>query len=137
MKRTMMSRRPSSRLRQSRNLLAESQQIVRERDFELCVICAAPMQEIHHRRPRGMGGASRSREIHSPASLLSLCAIHHAKVESHRSWAISQGYLLRDGQDPTVISLNYRGKLATLDNDGGIEIWDDDFDQPAGGDGTE
>ncbi len=75
--------------------------LVLERDLYSCVRCGVytgpfGVYSIHHRRPRGMGG-TKTRE--SPANLLLLCGSGttgcHGYVESHRSEAETNGYIVR------------------------------------------
>lgn len=68
---------------------------------ELCnQYCSA---NIHHRRPRGMGG-SRSSWMNTAENLLALCGSGtmgcHGYVESNRSRAYESGWLLRSGMFP-------------------------------------
>lgn len=74
---------------------------VRARDDERCVRCGCycgpgshTVGQIHHRAPRRMGG-SRSPYINQPANLVLLDLDCHAWVESHRTVATAQGFLLR------------------------------------------
>ena len=64
------------------------------------IVCA---YSIHHRRPRGMGGSKDPISDH-PANGLTLCGTGttgcHGWVESHRSAALADGYLLEHPQDP-------------------------------------
>lgn len=61
---------------------------------------------IHHRRPRGMGGTSRT-DANSPANLLLLCGSGttgcHGWVEANREAALEQGFLVRQGDDPAAV----------------------------------
>lgn len=74
--------------------------LVRERDGDRCVRCGVycgpggAAGQLHHRAPRRMGG-SRSPYINSPANLVLLDAACHAAIESHRTIATAQGFLLR------------------------------------------
>jgi len=58
--------------------------------------------EVHHRRPRGMGG-SRREDTNSPANLLLLCTRCHLWTESNRATALERGYLVPQGQDPATV----------------------------------
>lgn len=105
-------------------ILARSHEIVRDRD-KWCILresmmsaCSGPVQH-HHRRPRGMGGASRSLSIHSAANLVLLCAEHHAWVESNRIRARGIGLLLGVEDLPERTRLPWHGFWAVLDGCGG------------------
>ena len=64
------------------------------------IVCA---YSIHHRRPRGMGGASDPAADH-PSNGLLLCGTGttgcHGWVEAHRAAAHADGYLVPQGHDP-------------------------------------
>lgn len=83
---------------------------------------------IHHRRPRGMGGA-RAAWVSLPANGVVLCGNGvtgcHGWVESHRGeaveagWLVSRlGYLLAED-----IPVQYHDGLYRLDDAGGREKW--------------
>lgn len=77
---------------------------------------------IHHRRARGMGG-SRDPQTSHPSNGLLLCGSGvtgcHGWVESHRSAARADGYLLESWQDPatTPIRLPLSAELVWLGTD--------------------
>lgn len=85
---------------------------VRERDGGRCVLCGYWLGEggtLHHRRARGMGG-SRDPLTASPANALLLCMGPttngcHEYVESHRTWALDHGFLVRQGTDPASVAV--------------------------------
>lgn len=60
---------------------------------ERCERCGAPGADIHHRRARGMGG-SRDPHANLPGNLVLLCRGCHDWIESRRSWAYGQGWLI-------------------------------------------
>lgn len=74
-----------------------SRRAVAQRSQEVCERCSRPLfgiiADIHHRRPRGMGGTSNP-AIHEPANLLALCRSCHRWVEEHRTEALEQGWLI-------------------------------------------
>jgi 5-methylcytosine-specific restriction protein A len=78
--------------------------LVHERDQSACVRCgksADPWDmQVHHRRPRGMGG-SRDPETNSPANLVVVCPGCHEWVESHRLEASSLGLLVPQREAPS------------------------------------
>lgn len=79
-----------------------------------------PPHQIHHRRPRGMGGTSR-KDTNSPAALLYLCASCHARTESRRAEALDRGLLVRQTQDPAAVPVLYRSVWVLLRPDGTTE----------------
>ena len=95
--------------------------IIDERSQGNCEICgtSAPNGQYHHRRPRGMGGTKRS-ETGSPVNALYLCHECHAWIESLRSHALRNGWLVKQSDDPALIHVNYRGEISTLTNDGRV-----------------
>ena len=80
-----------------------TRQLVVDRDMRRCVRCGEPGQQIHHRKPRGMGGTSDP-AINSPANLVLLCLACHAYIESHRADAYESGWLVRRWQDPAEVT---------------------------------
>jgi hypothetical protein len=75
---------------------------VKERSGGVCEVCRGSAEQIHHRQPRAMGGTRRP-GVHMPANLLHVCAACHRHIESHRSAALLNGWLVRQGQDPAVV----------------------------------
>lgn len=75
-------------------------------------------RSIHHRRPRRLGG-SRALDIHDPANLLAVCGVGalggcHAHIESHRTEAYENGWLLASGADPVTRACTVRGGSIVL-----------------------
>lgn len=58
--------------------------------------------QIHHRRPRQAGGTSDP-AARSAANALLLDDRCHRWIESHRTWAEAQGWLVRSGVDPASV----------------------------------
>jgi 5-methylcytosine-specific restriction protein A len=93
-----------------------------DRDGHCCVLCGATQSlQLHHRRPRGLGGTS-DLSANLPANLLLLCLTHHAEVESHREWALQHGYLVRQGTDPASVPLLYGHDWVRLTDDATIVL---------------
>lgn len=69
---------------------------------------------VHHRRPRGMGGA-KTADVHGVANLVLLCGLGttgcHGEIESHREQAIEHGWLVprRDPRDPADVPVYIAG----------------------------
>ena len=102
-------------------------ELVRSRDGYACARCGMrdgehvlPRHQIHHRRPRGMGGTSRD-DTNSPANLILLCAECHALIESYRVHAFAAGWLVRQGHDPAMTTLAYKGRPVLLNHAGQIQ----------------
>lgn len=84
-------------------LTAAIRGIVTVRDGGRCIICGNPTTQVHHRRPKGMGG-TRLDWVNLPANLLLLCGSGtqgcHGWVEHYRRRALEGGWLIsRYGQE--------------------------------------
>ena len=81
------------------------QQIV-ERSSGRCEVmasgCTFTAQEIHHRRPRGMGGTNRG-NTNAAVNGLACCLACHRRIESDRDWAYGRGFLVRQNVDPATV----------------------------------
>lgn len=60
--------------------------------------------DIHHRRPRRMGGDPRP-DTNKASNLLVLCRGCHDEIESHRADAYVHGWLLHDGDSPATVAV--------------------------------
>lgn len=95
--------------------------LIYDRSGGRCEICnewTSDLQ-IHHRRPRGMGG-SRRPDTNLPSSGLLLCGMDHVRVESHRALAFDNGWLVRQSQTPREVQVLRRGFWVYLDDVGGF-----------------
>jgi len=106
----------------SRAMLAVSQRVVMERDNGCCVVCGEAMQQIHHRRPRGMGGSSNNLVINMAGNLIAVCNADHAWIESNRDRARDNGWLIPQAIIPVTVPLWWFGRFVLLDNDGRYEV---------------
>lgn len=95
-----------------------------ERDGEACVRCppgrSRPAQNLHHRRPRAAGSSDRG-STNQPSNLICLCEPCHREVESRRTLAFDQGYLVRQGEEPQTAPVLYRGRWVLLSDAGHVE----------------
>ncbi len=75
--------------------------VVRGRSGGVCEFraCTRGAEQMHHRRPRRMGG-STAPDVNGAANLVDLCAWHHRWVEFHRTAAEALGLLLSARADP-------------------------------------
>lgn len=87
---------------------------VLERGAHSCEICSAGLgpvrgvdYQIHHRRPRAMGGTDRP-ETNWPSNLLLLCPADHEAIESRRAEATEAGWLVPQTSDPAQIPVLIR-----------------------------
>jgi 5-methylcytosine-specific restriction protein A len=73
---------------------------------ELCLVAVGPGRgddhELHHRRPRRMGG-SLLPDTNLPPNLLLLCPDCHSTVERERAAAYEGGWLVRQGDNPALV----------------------------------
>lgn len=90
---------------------------VRWRDRDKCRRCHETGEQIHHRKPRGMGG-TRDPLINSTANLILLCQDCHGWVESNRTAAREQGWLVSQHADPRYQPIDHEGRLTFLTEDG-------------------
>lgn len=93
--------------------------IVRERPGGRCEHCGradGPM-DIHHRRPRAMGGTTDP-ATNLPSNLVLLDRPCHEWLESHRAEALRAGFLVPQGVDPTTVPVFIAGGWVWLTEDG-------------------
>ena len=85
-----------------------------------CESCGsiAMYNQIHHRRPRGMGG-SRDPLSGSAANGLFVHPACHSKIESDRKQALENGQLVRQGMDPSTVPVKIGISWYLLDHLGG------------------
>lgn len=90
----------------------------------LCERCRAnPADQMHHRRPRGMGGTSVE-WVGQAANAAHLCAACHRWVEAHRASSLMFGWLIPLDTQATadlVPMVDLTGAMFTHDNAGGRE----------------
>jgi 5-methylcytosine-specific restriction protein A len=70
-------------------------------------VCQIQAHTIHHRRPRGMGGTRRE-ATNFAGNGMAVCMACHAAIESRRVWAITNGFLVRQRDDPHTIPVWWR-----------------------------
>ncbi len=90
-----------------------------DRDGQRCVRCPGgrQAQQLHHRRPRGMGSSSRG-STNQPSNLICLCEPCHREIESNRAKAIAEGYIVGQALEPAVVPILMRGTWYTLNDMG-------------------
>lgn len=85
--------------------------LIYERDGYHCARCGAPAprykRQLHHRKPRGMGGRKNDNSVDFPENIVLLCgsistdpSSCHYQVEAYRSIALSDGWLCHEWEDP-------------------------------------
>lgn len=99
----------------------ETRALVLERDNYQCQRCGAPGTNIHHRRPRGMGG-TRRRDTNTPVNLITLCGSGttgcHGWIESHRDEARELGFLVVQAGVPALVPVQTINGQVFLTADG-------------------
>lgn len=94
-----------------RDLIATRCQSVCER----CGVSASV--QLHHRRPRGMGG-STAPDTNTASNALALCVACHNDIESQRDEALRMGWLVRQHVKPLDIPVLRRGEWVWLEDNG-------------------
>lgn len=125
-KATNRARKPRERAAKARKDTGPTRatrDLLLDRSLGCCEICGRQLwvyprgwvapHAVHHRQPRQMGGTSRT-EINSPANLLLICddgteRSCHRHVESNRSLAYVNGWLVRAGADPAEVPVVLEG----------------------------
>ena len=92
---------------------------IKERSKERCEVCGALAlhPQIHHRRPRGMGG-SRKMDTNQCANALVLHPACHAKVESNRKQSLLNGWLVSQHAEPIDVAVKLHYGWYWLTHDG-------------------
>ena len=80
-----------------------TRQAVIERAGKRCERCRLPGAQIHHRKPRGMGGTSDA-AINAFPNLVFVCVTCHDEIERNRQMAYESGWLVRRWQDPAEVT---------------------------------
>ena len=80
---------------------------------------AAPAYQIHHRRPRGMGG-STGVGTNRASNALCVCVSCHSAIEANRSDAFKHGWLVLQGQNPCEVRVLRLNTWVLLDDFGYI-----------------
>lgn len=106
----------------ARSALPKAQQVVKARSGLRCERCGCSTKwggsQVHHRLPRRAGGTSRV-EVNSPANLLNLCRECHTHIESNRTEAYVNGWLLHEAALPAEERVRLADGWFLLDDLGG------------------
>lgn len=105
--------------RQQQEESARHYAMVYERAGNACEICGVRGENVHHRRPRGMGGTKFEG---GPENLMVLCGSGttgcHGWIEGHREEAREQGWLVEQWEHPHRVPVAYRGTWSLLTMEG-------------------
>lgn len=98
---------------------ARVRRIVAERDMGLCVYTGKPAGHIHHRRLKGMGGAS-SAHTDCPCNLVSLTLEAHEFAHRNRPVALAEGLIVpANTAHPGILPVLVHG----LEDGSGLRVW--------------
>lgn len=95
-------------------------ELIKLRAAGRCEICGSRVLggHIHHRQPRGMGGSRKDESKGSAANGLYIHPGCHVTVEMSRSRALDQGWLMKQGQEPTEVPVRLWDGWWLLADDG-------------------
>lgn len=77
--------------------------------------------QIHHRKPRGMGG-TKNPESRSASNGLYVHFKCHEKIERNRADAYETGFLVHQYEDPKEVPVRRIDDWVLLDDDGGYRV---------------
>ena len=99
----------------------ETRDIIIKRAVGRCELCGlpAPVGQIHHRRPRGMGG-SKDPLAGTAANGILLHLLCHTRIEMNRSESLANGWLIQQGHDPEFVPIKRFGQFVHLLPNGSI-----------------
>lgn len=82
--------------------------------------CWDEASQLHHRRPRGIGG-SRNPSTGQASNALNVCLPCHNHLETaERAESRDRGWLVRQGSDPREVPVFRYRRWVLLDDEGGI-----------------
>jgi hypothetical protein len=112
---------------------ADTRVTVENRANGLCERCGGNLYgkaaSIHHRRPRRMGGTTDP-AVNTASNLMVICGSGvtgcHGWIESNRTQAYAEGWLLHSGQNPEAIPARIHGLgFRLLTPEGGYKaLWE-------------
>lgn len=92
-----------------------------DRDEGLCRRCGHAGTEVHHRRPKGLGGTSVN--PHTMPRMVLLCTPCHQWVHAHPALAYPTGLLIRQSEpdsDEQIPITDLHGRTVFLTDDGSV-----------------
>jgi 5-methylcytosine-specific restriction protein A len=96
----------------------KTRKTIEQRAAGMCEVCGSTVRtpQIHHRKPRGMGGTKKV-ESRSPANGLYVHLACHERIERNRTDAYTNGYLVHQYDSSEQIPvLTARGWVLLLDD---------------------
>ncbi|MFY1686434.1 hypothetical protein [Plantactinospora sp. WMMB782] len=84
--------------------------------------CTGTATDPAHRLKRGMGGRKGAAKAAADrlSGLMHACRRCHSHTHANPAEAYSAGWMLREGQEPTQVSVLYRGRMVWLDDAGQV-----------------
>lgn len=104
---------------------------IKNRAHGTCEVCGFTISynaQIHHRKPRGMGG-TKSEQSGSMSNGLFVHPKCHAQIESDRNKAMSMGFLMYQGDDPSNVPVKLWYGWHYLNNDGSVTQYQKEVDR--------
>lgn len=78
--------------------------------------------DLHHRKPRRSGGTSDP-AINDPHNVVAICRDCHDEIESHRTKALADGWIVASWDEPETVPLrDVYGQRFLLDDDGRADL---------------
>ncbi len=99
----------------------KTRRLVFARDGEKCLRCLGEAADVHHRRPKGMGGTGNKYIAYGMANLVSLCRECHTYIHAHPEAAYKTGYLVHSWDDPACIPIALKVIVVRLTPEGEIQ----------------
>jgi len=93
----------------------KTRKLVLARDCGKCLRCLGEACDVHHRKPKGMGGTGDPDIAFGLANLISLCRDCHADIHAHPQREYLSGYLLHSWDSPE--------KTPLLIKPGSVYMW--------------
>jgi 5-methylcytosine-specific restriction endonuclease McrA len=88
------------------------------RDDGMCLRCARPATDVHHRQLKGMGGTSDEYRKYGLANTVCLCRSCHSHVHAHPAESYESGFLVHSWNDPEEVPLKSGAAIIWLRADG-------------------
>lgn len=114
---TQLRRAAKTRRRRDTGPTPATRATVRGRAAGVCEVCGLRRGvHIHHRQPRRCG--TKRPWINQPSNLLWVCTTCHDSIETHRTVAYLNGWLVRAGRQPALVPVLLRDGIELLTDDG-------------------
>lgn len=93
-------------------------ELVADRAAGICEKCGqAAATQLHHRRPKGIGG-SRLADTNTTVNALAVCSLCHAEIHAKPDWSKVHGWLVSQGRAPAAIPVHLHHGWSVLDTAG-------------------